>query len=264
VSTFEHDRLGRPKSRIDKQNGVGAMTTTWTWDTAANGIGKLHKLTSPDGEKVYSYTTRGQLEGLTLSVSGANTLLEGKLGYDEFARVATITYPTPVGAPPFVITQDFDRFGHVLKVHDAVTSFWRLTDVDNAGRVREEVLGNDLLTKRSYYADKQRLKTIVTEGPTLVQSLGYEYDAHLNLKARSDGLQPNAETERFRYDALNRLTCAYFNADETPFAPCATSYSYEANGNMTLKSDVGVLAYDDPAVRPGKAGQKGWKDAMTS
>jgi hypothetical protein len=104
------------------------MTTTWTWDTAANGIGKLHKLTSPDGEKVYSYNPRGQLEGLALSVSGANTLLEGKLGYDEFARVATITYPTPAGAPPFVITQDFDRFGHVLKVHDAVTDYWRLTD----------------------------------------------------------------------------------------------------------------------------------------
>jgi len=34
--------------------------------------------------------------------------------------------------------------------------------------------------------------------------------------------------------------------------------------NMTFKSDVGVLSYKDPAVRPGKAGQKGWKDAMTS
>jgi RHS repeat-associated protein len=119
--------------------------------------------------------------------------------------------------------------------------------VDNAGRFREEVLGNDLLTKRSYYADKQRPKTIVTEGPTLVQSLGYEYDAHLNLKRRSDGLQPQSKNEHFRYDALNRLTCAYFSADENPFAPCATSYAYEPNGNMTFKADVGVLSYDDPA-----------------
>jgi hypothetical protein len=72
------------------------------------------------------------------------------------------------------------------------------------------------------------------------------------------------KTERFRYDALDRLTCAYFSAIEDPFAPCATSYAYAPNGNMTFKSDVGVLSYDDPAVRPGKAGQKGWKDAMTS
>jgi YD repeat-containing protein len=66
VSTFEYDRLGRMESRVDKQNGVVAMTTTWTWDTAANGLGKLHKLTSSDGEKVFAYNARGQLERLTL------------------------------------------------------------------------------------------------------------------------------------------------------------------------------------------------------
>jgi hypothetical protein len=55
------------------------MTTTWTWDTAANGIGRLHKLTSPDGEKVFAYNPRGQLAGLTLSVTGTDALLEGKL-----------------------------------------------------------------------------------------------------------------------------------------------------------------------------------------
>jgi hypothetical protein len=109
------------------------VTTTWTWDTAANGVGKLHKLTSPDGEKENSCNRRGQLESLAFSVSGANTILEGKLDYDEFARVATITYPTPAGAAPFVITQDYDPYGHVLKVHDDVTDYWHLQDVDNAG-----------------------------------------------------------------------------------------------------------------------------------
>jgi RHS repeat-associated protein len=69
----------------------------------------------------------------------------------------------------------------------------------------------------------------------------------LNLKSRTDALQMQNKTERFRYDALDRLTCAYFSAIEDPFAPCATSYAYEPNGNMTFKSDVGVLSYDDPA-----------------
>jgi RHS repeat-associated protein len=244
--TFERDALGRTKSRIDKQNGALPLTTTWTWDTAANAIGKLHKLTSPDGEKIYSYNKLGQLEGLTLNVNGANAILEGKLGYDEFARVATITYPTPAGAPPFVITQDHDPYGHVIKVHDDVTNYWQLKDVDNAGRFRQEALGNNLLTERSYYPDKQSLKSIVTAGGT-VQSLAYEWDARLNLKSRTDTLQMQNKTERFRYDPLDRVTCAYFSAIEDPFAPCATSYAFEPNGNMTFKSDVGVLSYDDPA-----------------
>jgi YD repeat-containing protein len=136
VTSLEYDGIGRTTSRTDKQNGVLPMTTTWRWDTAANGIGKLHKLTSPDGEKVFAYNTRGQLEGLTLAVNGADALLEGKLGYDEFGRVGTSTYPSPAGAPPFVIKQDFDAFGHVLKVHDGVTDYWRLTDVEPRVRVR--------------------------------------------------------------------------------------------------------------------------------
>jgi RHS repeat-associated protein len=246
-STFERDAGGRMKSRVDKQNGAPPLTTTWTWDTAANGLGKLHKLTSPDGEKTYRYNNLGQLEGLTLAVNGTDAILEGKLGYDQFSRVATITYPTPAGAAPFVITQDFDPYGHVLKVHDDVTAYWHLTGVDNAGRFREEVFGNDVLTERSYFPDKQRLESIVTQGATTVQSLAYDYDARLSLKSRSDWLQTQNKTERFRYDALDRVTCAYFSANEDPFAPCASSYGYAPNGNLTFKSDVGVLSYDDPA-----------------
>ncbi|HLM71735.1 MAG TPA: SpvB/TcaC N-terminal domain-containing protein, partial [Polyangiaceae bacterium] len=246
-STFVYDGLGRTKSRVDKKNGALALTTTWTWDTAPNGIGEIHKVTSPDGEKTYAYNKLGQLEGLTLAVNGAGAPLEGKLGYDAFGRVKTITYPTPAGASSFIVTQDFDPFGHVLKVHDGVTSFWRLTDVDNAGRFRTEVFGNDVLTERSYFPDKQRIESIVTQGATMVQSLAYDYDARLSLKLRTDTLQMQNKTERFRYDALDRVTCAYFSAKEDPFAPCASSYAYDPNGNLTFKSDVGVLSYNDPA-----------------
>jgi RHS repeat-associated protein len=248
VSTFEYDSIGRLTSRIDQQKGSPLLTTTWTWDTATNGIGKLHKLASPDGEKTYAYTPRGQLEGLTLAVTGASEILKGKLGFDAFGRVETITYPTPAGAPPFVATHDFDAYGHVLKVHDGATAFWQLTDVDNAGRFREEKLGENVVSERSYFADKPRLKSIVTTGPgTMLQDLAYTYDARLSLKSRTDALQKLNPTERFRYDALDRLTCAYFSVNEDPAAPCATKFAYEPNGNLTLKSDVGVLSYDDPA-----------------
>jgi YD repeat-containing protein len=56
--TFGYDDLGRTESRTD-QKGAEVLTTTWTWDTAPNGIGKLHKLTSPDGENEVAYNARG-------------------------------------------------------------------------------------------------------------------------------------------------------------------------------------------------------------
>ncbi|XYH94645.1 RHS repeat-associated core domain-containing protein [Sorangium sp. So ce1128] len=247
-TTWAYDALGRPRSRVD-QDGAERQTTTWTWDTAPHGIGKLHTLTSPDAEKTYGYTRFGQVETMSLRIDGERAPLVARLGYDDLGRVETITYPVPAGAAPFVVAHDHDAHGHLLAVRDSGMSpaYWRLTDVDDAGRFREEVFGNGAVTERSYFADKQRLRHIATQsGASEVQDLDYGYDALLNLTRRTDALQPENKTERFRHDALQRLTCAYFSDVERASAPCALRYDHDPNGNLTFKSDVGTLSYDDP------------------
>ncbi|XXY22128.1 RHS repeat-associated core domain-containing protein [Sorangium sp. So ce216] len=247
-TTWAYDALGRPRSRVD-QDGAERLTTAWTWDTATHGVGKLHTLVSPDGEKTYGYTDRGQLDTISLRIDGERAPLEARLGYDELGRVEAITYPAPAGAAPFVVAHDHDAHGHVIAVRDRGMRFayWRLTDVDNAGRFREEVFGNDAVTERSYFADKQRLRHMVTQsGAGEVQDLDYGFDDLLNLTRRTDALQPQNTTERFRYDPLQRLTCAYFSDVERASAPCALRYDHDPNGNLTFKSDVGTLSYDDP------------------
>ncbi|WP_437815115.1 RHS repeat-associated core domain-containing protein [Sorangium sp. So ce1078] len=247
-TTWDYDPLGRPDSRVD-QHGAELLTTKWIWDTAAHGLGKLHMLTSPDGDKTYGYTRFSQIETITLRIDGEGAPLEAKLGYDDLGRIDTVTYPAPSGAGSFVVAHDHDAHGHVLAVRDSQTkaAYWRLTDVDNAGRFREEVFGNGAVTTRSYHADKQRLGHVVTQsGAAEVQDLDYGYDDLLNLTRRTDALQRRNTTERFRYDAVHRLTCAYFSEVESASAPCALRYDYAPNGNLTFKSDVGTLAYDDP------------------
>ena len=64
---------------------------------------------------------------------------------------------------------------------------------------------------------------------------------------RTDALQAQNPTERFRYDPLDRLSCAYFSPTKNVSAPCALSYGYAPNGNLISKSDVGTLIYSDPA-----------------
>ncbi|WP_441293178.1 RHS repeat-associated core domain-containing protein [Sorangium sp. KYC3313] len=246
--TWAYDALGRPRSRVD-QDGTESLTTTWTWDTAAHGVGKLHSLASPDGEKTYGYTGRGQLDTIALRIDGERSPLEARLGYDDLGRVETVTYPAPAGAAPFVVAHDRDAHGHVLAVRDSGTNlaYWRLTDVDDAGRIREEVFGNGAVTERSYFADKQRLRHMATQsGAGEVQDLDYGFDDLLNLTRRTDALQPENTTERFRYDPIHRLTCAYFGDFESASAPCALRYDYHPNGNLTFKSDVGDLSYADP------------------
>ncbi|WP_437933510.1 RHS repeat-associated core domain-containing protein [Sorangium sp. So ce341] len=247
-TTWAYDALGRPRSRVD-QAGAERLTTTWTWDTAAHGIGKLHALASPDAEKTYGYTDRGQLDVISLRIDGERAPLEARLGYDELGRVEAVTYPAPAGAAPFVVAHDRDAHGHVLAVRDRGTgsAYWRLTDVDDAGRFQEEVFGNGVVTERSYFADKQRLRHMATQsGVGEVQDLDYGFDDLLNLTRRTDALQPENTTERFRYDPLQRLTCAYFGDVESASAPCALRYGHDPNGNLTFKSDIGTLSYDDP------------------
>jgi RHS repeat-associated protein len=249
VISYEHDALGRPLSRLDLVDGK-QRATAWTWDLAAHGLGKLQALTSPDGVKSYTYNARGQLETLSLAVEGEPEVFTGRLDYDNAGLVSGITYPTPAGAPPFVVAQDHDAHGYLLTARDSATSFpyWHLAEVDNAGRVSKEVLGKIVTTERTYYADKQSVKSILTtHGGATVQELSYEYDPHRNLAARNDGQQAQHPTERFRYDDLDRLTCAYFGQVEDPAAPCALGYGYAPDGNLTFKSDTGALLYDDPA-----------------
>ncbi|MGK3964545.1 hypothetical protein WMF38_10255 [Sorangium sp. So ce118] len=248
VMALAYDALGRTRSRVD-EDGAERLTTTWTWDTAPHGIGKLHVLESPDAEKTYGYTEHGKLDTVTLRIDGERAALESRLDYDELGRVEAITYPTSAGAAPFVVAHDHDAHGHVLAVRDSATrsAYWRLTAVDNAGRFREEAFGNDAITERGYYADKQRLKSVVTRsGATAVQDLEYGYDARLGLTRRTDALQPQHRSERFRYDALERLTCAYFSPTESASAPCALRYDHDPNGNLTFTSDAGTLSYDHP------------------
>src|SRR6202034_2574846 len=123
----------------DQQNDQ-TLITTWTWDTAPHGIGKLASLASPDGTKTYGYTPVAQLQAVTLDVNGESDTLQATLGYDTLGRLSTITYPTPASGSLFEVAQDYDPFGHVVRVRDSSTSFpyWQLTDVDNAGHYKTE------------------------------------------------------------------------------------------------------------------------------
>ncbi len=246
VTTFGFDALGRTVTRTDK-SGAQVLTTTWTWDTATNGVGRLHEVTSPDGVKSYSYTKRGQLEGMMLAVTGQSFASHVK--YDGFGRLKSIDYPSPLGVQSFSVTHEYDDHGFRIGVHDSATSnaFWQLADVDDTGRYQKELFGNGAVTTRSYFDDKPALKSLTTsKGATNIQKLAYDYDARLNLKSRMDALQQVNTTERFRYDAVERLTCAYFGLFENSLAPCTTSYAYAPNGNLTSKSDIGALSYTDP------------------
>jgi hypothetical protein len=60
------------------------------------------------------------------------------------------------------------------------------------------------------------------------------------------GLRHHGLVTEWRYDAFERLTCAYFSDTECATAPRDLCYDGKLNGNLTFKADVGDLSYDDP------------------
>ena len=82
------------------------------------------------------------------------------------------------------MTHQYDAHGFVVSVRDAETekAYWELTDVDQAGRYRDESFGNGTNTARSHFNDEQALKSISTTlGDSTIQQLSYVWDQRLNL-----------------------------------------------------------------------------------
>ena len=148
------------------------------------------------------------------STSSSDGLDDTKLivAYDKrdgFANVAKVLAEHAIGVEPFGVRREYDAHGFVVGVRDKATmdAYWELTDVHDAGRPSEEMFGNGAKTVRAYHGDKQTLKNVTTtRGAATMLQLSYAWDAQRNLKSRTDTLQAQHTTERFRYDALERLT----------------------------------------------------------
>jgi RHS repeat-associated protein len=248
---LEHDSIGRLVRRIDPSG-----TTTWEYDIKSRGIGKIGRVSSPFGHvKDYEYDNLSRLQSNSLTIDGET--FSTTFDYDSAGRLAAITYPEADDGVPLVVTREYDHHGNLLRVVDKSTdkSFWQLDYVDRAGRPVLESFGNGTYSYRSYFEAKGTARAIQTGlGPAVYQDLRYAYDDRLNVSSRTDALQESnglATAELFKYDELDRLTCAAFiqaPAADVPAVlpentPCALSLTYAANGNIDHKSDVGAYKY---------------------
>ena len=251
TTTMSYDPLGRMVSRTEPEG-----TSTWTYDTATNGIGKVAQVTGAAGDiKTFQYDNLGRPSSVTTQIDGQSYTVA--TAYDADSRVSSITYPHSTEYPQGLIvgyhytaTSNGDASdGYLTTVtnNNDGTTYWQATAQDAAGNLTDIALGNGLTTHYNYQATTGRLvgiQTGSTAGGHDIQNLGYTYDAIGNLTQRSDYNQYLDLTplhEDFSYDNLNRLVSSqvYNQAQKT--------YSYDALGNITSKSGVGNYTYGQNA-----------------
>ena len=248
--TMAYDKLGRMTTRTEAEG-----TTTWTYDTATKGKGRLHTVSAPGAvvrTHAYDAYTRPASETTTV---GTQTFTLSRT-YDGAGRVAKLTYPKT----GFAVEHLYTASGYLGAVRNAATPatvYWEARALSAEGQVAEARYGNGVGTTRTYDAQTGRVQSIQS-GPgvsTTVQDLGYVFDTAGNLTTREDFRA--GVYERFTYDTLERLTAATVHDATTDTALASKSYTYDAIGNLVTKSDVSAAAYVYGAGNAAGAGDAG-------
>jgi len=229
TTTMTYDLLGRLKTRTEPE-GI----TTWNYDSATKGIGKLASVVHYGGySRTESYDSLGRPSSSSTTINGA--VYATSTTYDSVGRVDELTYPGG-----FKVKHNYTALGYLEKVVNATTpttEYWQAYGMDVFGNVTSAVVGG-IHTEKIYSNNTGRLESI-SAGFTTVQNLTYTYDSIGNLTQRKDDLQ--SKTENFLYDNLNRLTSA------TVVGVGTKTFTYDAMGNITNKSDVGNYLYGNNA-----------------
>ncbi|WP_246741468.1 RHS repeat-associated core domain-containing protein [Bradyrhizobium aeschynomenes] len=233
VVSLSYDILGRMVQRVEPD-----MTSVWTYDTAANGIGKLAStgitLGSGNGfARSVSYDSLGRPLQVATTIDGATYTIGAT--YDANSRLTKVSYPSG-----FTARFGYNSLGFANQLQDDATSqsFWTAYAMDADGHLTQQTAGNGLTTTRGFDPLTGRLTSIATGTSGAVQNQSFGYDRLGNLTSRSDANTNLSET--FAYDALSRLTSSTTNVDTTPLVK---TFSYSPIGNILTKSDVGSYTY---------------------
>ncbi|MEQ9128202.1 MAG: hypothetical protein RIF31_08015, partial [Thalassospira sp.] len=243
--TLGYDVLGRMTQRVEAEG-----TSTWSYDTAANGIGMVDTVSGPGGQDAlgaaqtysesHSYDALGRPSATTRTIRNENYTTS--LSYDAGSRLETVTYPTG-----FKVAYDYTATGYLNEITNDGTgaSLWQAVERDAEGQVVSSDLGNGL----TEYTDRDALGRVtgrtLSNGTLGIQlDLAMTYDIAGNLTVREDSVQNRHES--FAYDALNRLSNTTLTDTEYSQEISQTSYQYDILGNITYKSDVtggGAMTY---------------------
>ena len=231
---FYFDSLGRLSQRIEA--GPPSLTSTWTFDTCAYGVGKVCQATTSGGySRTMSYDSQSRISSVTTTV-GATTLTNS-VQYDAYGRLQANVYSANA-ARQLVFGYGYNGYGLASTIMGAgptaaLGSLWSGTAANAWGSITQDVLGSANVRTRTFSPYTGRLTDIVVASQ--LQTDHYGYDPVGNLKSRSalDG-SGGTVSEAFTYDALDRLS----TSSVTGQAQKTFGYDNAGLGNLTSKAGV--------------------------
>lgn len=243
-TAFTYDLLGRMNKRSEED-----LTSGWTYDTCANGIGKLCATMADNGYREvqdYDGLGRASANSTTIDASYASSRT-----FDVNGRLATQAYPAGL-----VLAYVYTSQGYLKEVRNNATNalLWSAGAMDAEGHLLEQTYGNQIVTQSAYNAATGRIQNSYAGAGNGVLILGYDFDSIGNLSSRSDANQNLSET--FLYDRLNRVVGSSLTSAGAGVV--AQTYTYDAIGNITGRSGVGQYSYL-PGQQPHAVASIAWE-----
>jgi len=239
--TYGYDDLGRLTSGVDEDG-----TTSYTWDTAANGIGRMASATSPDNIRTdFRYDAFGRLTG-TDYTDGATTYQTDQT-YDAAGRPSQTRYPL-TGAGRFTTQNVYNALGSLATItgdagSGVAKNLWMVTNRNADDSLDTAIMGNGLTMKNTFDPATGRLlgQQASSQAGAVLQSLAYTYhdDGLLKTRVQDDGAA--SRTEAFGYDSIGRLTGWDLTlGGGAGSGQKSSTYRYDSIGNITPDAEERV------------------------
>jgi RHS repeat-associated protein len=223
--SFVYDVLGR---RISEVNTEG--TSTFAWDTAVNGMGRLAstKNAHDNVTAAYEYDQQGRPAAEIHGISGASYRLD--FGYDDMGRTKSVVYPQAGGSRYSAGYGYSGNSGELQTVSDGSGNpLWHADSRNLDKRVTQETFGDSSVANYTYEPERGLLSEILVTaggGGPVSLSVAYVHDTRGYLSDRYEYLGASHET--FTHDDLGRLT--HWASDGS--GGWSVHYDYDDIGNL--------------------------------
>jgi RHS repeat-associated protein len=250
VTAYTYDGLNRVLT--EDAVGTGRVEVTYTYDGCQYGVGRLCLVTNSSITTLMNYNSLGQLT-------------------EEEKTIGQETYTTQYdydrqGNQTLIINPDNSRIAYIYNNAGLVETVQRkeandpelinvinTIDYNSVGLPTTIFYANGAITNNTYDENElYRLRHKITNaGGQNVQDLTYTYDPVGNITKIVDASNTQtAKTTNYTYDDLYRLLSATIsnssaeNVDGPDNQNQVQTFTYDAIGNITYKSDVGTYSYN--------------------
>jgi RHS repeat-associated protein len=259
VWTYEYDVLGNLIKQTDAKNQIlefqydalnrltgkqanGQTLVTYIYDDATkdNCVGRLSKIIDQSGSTEFFYDKFGREIKSTKTVGITPYTVER--AYDVMDRLLTLKYPDDASVS-YSYDPNSGLLEKVFSVDGGLSTVDYVKDITYSaqGQIKAIQYGNGTNTNYTYGQDLRLARIHTNNGQsTNLHDLNYIFDKNANITTLTDNLRSDIRT--YSYDDLDRLTQAQ-NVPSPQGGNTNFNYQYDSIGNMTYKSDVGVMSY---------------------